>query len=157
MRTLIIGIGNDLRGDDGVGWKVAEELSRELRRDDVQVLATHQLTPEISELASRADRILFIDAAYSGEPGTLRCRSVSRSAPVVPDVRNSHALSPSTLLSMTERLYGRCPAACLLTIVGSSFAAEESLSAAVSAALPALRAQIHHLINLDSWEGEDHD
>lgn len=41
MRTLIIGIGNLLRGDDGLGCDVASELSSELRRDDVQVLATH--------------------------------------------------------------------------------------------------------------------
>ena len=67
MRTLIIGIGNPLRGDDGIGLDVASEFSRELRRDDVQVLATHQLTPELSELVSRADRVFFIDVARSGD------------------------------------------------------------------------------------------
>ena len=69
MRTLIIGIGNPLRGDDGLGWDVAGELSSELRRDDVQVLATHQLTPELSDLVSRAELVLFIDATRSEDPG----------------------------------------------------------------------------------------
>jgi Ni,Fe-hydrogenase maturation factor len=41
MRTLIIGMGNPLRGYDGLGWDVASKLSSELRRDDIQVLATH--------------------------------------------------------------------------------------------------------------------
>lgn len=146
MRTLIIGIGNPLRGDDGLGWDVASDLSSELRRDDVQILATHQLTPELSDLVSRADRVLFIDAARRGDPGTLKCQPV---LPVAPPARHSHALSPATLLSMAERLYGRCPAAYLLTIAGDSFDTGESLSAAVSNALPSLRAQLHRLIDID--------
>ena len=149
MRTLIIGIGNPLRGDDGIGWDVASELSSELRRDDVQVLATHQLTPELSDWVSRADRVFFIDAARSGDPGTLRCQPV---LPVAPPARLSHALSPATLLNMAERLYGRCPTAYLLTIAGDSFDSGESLSAAVSSALPALRAQLHRLIDIDPRE-----
>jgi hydrogenase maturation protease len=149
MRTLIIGIGNPLRGDDGLGWDVADELSRELQRDDVQVLATHQLTPELSEPVSNAERILFIDAARGGDPGILKCKLV---VPIETGARHSHALSPETLLGMTQRLYGRCPAAYLLTIAGDSFDRGESLSAAVSAALPALRTQVHSLIDRDSWE-----
>jgi hydrogenase maturation protease len=149
MRTIIIGIGNPLRGDDGLGWDVASELSSELRRDDVQVLATQQLTPELCDLVSRADRVLFIDAARSGDPGTLRCQQI---LPVASPVRHSHALSPATLLSMAERLYGRCPTAYLLTIAGDSFDTGKSLSAAVSNALPALRAKLHGLIDIDSKE-----
>ncbi len=30
MKTLIIGLGNPILGDDGVGWKVAQEVSRQL-------------------------------------------------------------------------------------------------------------------------------
>lgn len=146
MRTFIIGIGNPLRGDDGLGWDVAGELSRELRRDDVQVLATHQLTPELSDLVSRADLVLFIDATRSEDPGTMRCQQV---LPAAPPARHSHALSPATLLSMAERLYGCRPVAYLLTIAADSFDTGESLSAAVSNALPALRAQLHRLIDID--------
>ncbi len=153
MRTLIIGIGNPIRGDDGLGWKVADELSRELAlepwRDDVHVLATHQLTPELAELASHADRVLFVDAAQGGQPGTMTCRRV---LPDAPTVRHSHALSPAVLLSMTEKLYGCSPTACLLTVAGDSFSPEESLSPAVFAALPALRVQIQLLVDSESWE-----
>jgi len=31
MKTLIIGLGNPILGDDGVGWKVAQEVERHLR------------------------------------------------------------------------------------------------------------------------------
>ena len=30
MNTLIIGLGNPILGDDGVGWRVAEDVSRQL-------------------------------------------------------------------------------------------------------------------------------
>ncbi len=30
MKTLILGLGNPLLGDDGVGWRVAEEVARKL-------------------------------------------------------------------------------------------------------------------------------
>ena len=104
------------------------------------------LTPGLSDLVKRADRVLFIDAARSGDPGTLRCQPV---LPVASAARHSHALSPATLLSMAERLYDRCPTAYLLTIAGDSFDTGESLSAAVSTALPALWAQLHRLIDID--------
>lgn len=33
MKTLIIGLGNPILGDDGVGWKVAEQVQRHIESD----------------------------------------------------------------------------------------------------------------------------
>ena len=30
MKTLVVGLGNPTLGDDGVGWKVAEEIEQHL-------------------------------------------------------------------------------------------------------------------------------
>jgi Ni,Fe-hydrogenase maturation factor len=30
MKTLVIGLGNPILGDDGVGWKVAEEVRKQM-------------------------------------------------------------------------------------------------------------------------------
>ena len=30
MKTIVVGLGNPILGDDGVGWKVAEEVKRQL-------------------------------------------------------------------------------------------------------------------------------
>ena len=30
MKTLIVGLGNPILGDDGIGWRVAEKAQREL-------------------------------------------------------------------------------------------------------------------------------
>ena len=33
MKTLIVGLGNPILGDDGIGWKVAEEVCKNLPKD----------------------------------------------------------------------------------------------------------------------------
>lgn len=33
MKTLIVGLGNPILGDDGVGWKVAEDVKKQLPAD----------------------------------------------------------------------------------------------------------------------------
>ena len=149
-RVLIVGIGNPLRSDDGLGWQAAQELLREALDGDVQVVATQQLTPEISELASKAARVVFIDAARNGKPGTMRCDLIT--LPVSPSSRHSHDLSPAGLLKMAQDLYGRCAQGYLLTIAGDCFDTGDTLSAAVAAALPALKERIRLLIDLAADE-----
>jgi hydrogenase maturation protease len=46
--TLIIGYGNPLREDDGVGWQVADQLLKN-SEGSIKVLTAHQLTPELAE------------------------------------------------------------------------------------------------------------
>jgi hydrogenase maturation protease len=47
FKILLIGYGNTLRNDDGVGVRIAEIIAEE-NRPHVQVIATHQLTPELA-------------------------------------------------------------------------------------------------------------
>jgi len=150
-RILIVGIGNPLRSDDGLGWHVARELSRELLRDDIQVIATQQLTPEISDFVSRAELVLFIDAARGEKPGILKCEQVAPAAPVG---RHSHELSPASVLKLAQELYGRCPRAHLLTIAAESFDTGDILSASVTAGVPALKAQICRLIDCEAEQAD---
>jgi hydrogenase maturation protease len=37
MKTLVVGLGNPILGDDGVGWKVAEEVKKKISIQDVDV------------------------------------------------------------------------------------------------------------------------
>jgi hydrogenase maturation protease len=43
-QPLLIGIGNPLRSDDGLGWAVAEQLSQD-GDTDCNIHTVHQLTP----------------------------------------------------------------------------------------------------------------
>jgi hydrogenase maturation protease len=143
-RVLIVGFGNPLRSDDGLGWHVALELSRKLSGSDVQVVAAHQLTPDLAEVASRAELVLFVDAACNKTPGTLNCEPID---PAASPGRYSHELSPGMVLTLANELYGRCPPAHLLTIAGESFETGETMSPSVVAAIPDLIARIKQFVD----------
>ncbi len=144
LRVLIVGFGNPLRSDDGVGWHVAQQLSGEIARSDVQVLAQQQLTPEIADFASRADRVLFVDAARNRKPGSLVCRKI---VPADPPESFSHELSPASVLKLAEKLYGRWPPSFLFTIAGENFETGDTISPEVSSAIPILVARIKQFID----------
>ena len=134
---LIIGYGNPLRGDDGVGWRVAEAARAALPEGAATVLAVHQLTPELSAPISRAGRVVFVDAAAEGEPGTVNCFALEEAGqrPAL-QPSGSHQTTPDALLAMAGELFGRRPPATMVTIAGESFAVSEALTPVVVAAVP---------------------
>ncbi|HEX8818194.1 MAG TPA: hydrogenase maturation protease [Terriglobales bacterium] len=142
-RALVVGLGNRLRSDDGLGWHVAERLSREYAPEVVQVLGLHQLTPEAAEVVSRAELVIFVDASCEGHAGTVSC---TRIEPGAPAGGSSHEFSPAAVLRLAEELYGRAPAAYLLTVAGESFEVGEGLSAVVVRGIPLLMERIRELI-----------
>ena len=62
-RVLVIGYGNPLRGDDGIGRVIAEHIAETLRPEAIDVVVAHQLTPELTEPISRSGLVIFVDAA----------------------------------------------------------------------------------------------
>ena len=125
-RVLIVGYGNPLRGDDGLGWSVAERLQELVHDPDIEILAVHQLTPELMDPISRAARVIFIDASVSGEPGEIRERSVAPGSPT--PAQFTHHFTPETLLEGAGRLFGHTPEAVLYTVSAAGFEFGAALS-----------------------------
>jgi len=69
--TLIIGYGNTLRRDDGVGLKVATEAEK-LGFSGTRSLRCHQLTPELAATIAEVDRVIFVDAGIDSDPVQLQ-------------------------------------------------------------------------------------
>ncbi len=139
---LIVGYGNPLRCDDGLGWRAAEALSRSLPFPEIEVVIRHQLTPELADNLRHADLIFFIDAAQDGRPGELTCAPVT----LRPGVVRSHQLSPAGLLALAQQLYGATPRAFAISLCGECFDHGATLSATVEASLPKLTALVENLI-----------
>jgi len=78
FRPLVVGYGNTLRGDDGVGPRVAELLAADPRLAGAVVLARHQLTPELAADIAEAALVVFIDASENGKPGEISIRRIDR-------------------------------------------------------------------------------
>jgi hydrogenase maturation protease len=89
---VIIGYGNPLRGDDGIGWHAANTLATHYdtlamtdgfdRTDEgelsllpqaVNVIVCHQLMPELAATIATAAVVVFLDATYGNgeEPGFI--------------------------------------------------------------------------------------
>ncbi|MGD0907957.1 MAG: hydrogenase maturation protease [Candidatus Acidiferrales bacterium] len=140
-KSLVIGYGNPLRGDDGVGWRVAatfEALQEEL---EIEVMTCQQLVPEFAERVSHAKTVYFVDAAHAGVPGEWTCR------PVQADYATSailHFATPGALLATAQKLYGTVPKAYLFTVCGASFDFGDELSAGVARAVPSVAAAIEN-------------
>lgn len=126
-RLLVIGYGNELRCDDGVGPWVARRVAA-WERAGLQALAVHQLLPELAEVLVGAERVVFVDAGPTAEEAT----ALSRLEPEGVAVRLGHASSPRELLALTQTLYGKQPEAWLLAISAPDLAFGEGLSAAAS-------------------------
>jgi hydrogenase maturation protease len=143
LRLVLIGYGNPLRSDDGVGWRAAEELSRSLEFPGVAVasVVSHQLMPELAHDFKDADAVFFIDATREGQPGEVK------SHPVIaePWIPYSHACSPAALLGLGRELYGARPQAYAVTLCGECFDHGEGFSATARASLPRLTALVEKL------------
>jgi hydrogenase maturation protease len=136
---LIIGYGNSLRGDDGVGWQIADALAR-LAGDSATVFTAHQLTPELAEPISGADLVVFVDACYEGQPGTWTCETI-RPDPN-PSHKFTHYFTPANLLSYTRAVFGVNPKALLVSVAGRSFDYSEGLSPTVATIVPEIVASV---------------
>ena len=73
-RSLVVGVGNPLREDDGVGWHLAEALAQ----TGVPTHTCHQLLPELAAELSQVDLVLFVDARAEGLEAHARSVEVRR-------------------------------------------------------------------------------
>src|SRR5690349_12576145 len=108
---LVIGYGNELRQDDGVGPRVAASVA-EWNLPGIQALACHQLTPELAEPIARAERVVFVDASVVGADSVeMRDIEPGGNLQII-----THATDPRSLLALANQTFGRHPAASWLSI-----------------------------------------
>ena len=70
--TRVIGIGNPLRGDDGIGPAVIAALLEETLPPDVEALDAGEAGVGLVGLMEEVDRVILVDAAEMGKaPGTF--------------------------------------------------------------------------------------
>jgi hydrogenase maturation protease len=145
-RALIIGYGNPLRGDDALGWEIASRLATAIQNEPVEVLALHQLTPELSERISGVELVVFIDSSHVGQPGSWTCETLE------PNATSSHTLghylTPMSLLAYAQAIFKASPRALLVSVVGGSFDCRQELTPSVAAALPAVEQFVREQIAL---------
>ena len=101
--VFIIGYGNTLRGDDAAGIRAAELIAK--YHPEFKYTYLHQLLPELAEQIAECDLVFFIDAQK--DITQLNARSITPD--IEADQPHSHFISPESLLSLSQQLYGRAP------------------------------------------------
>lgn len=79
MKTIVIGLGNPILGDDGVGWCIAEKLKHQIQPEmkvDVDCLSLGGIS--LMEHLIGYERAILIDAFISEqEPGSITVSKLS--------------------------------------------------------------------------------
>jgi len=120
---LIIGYGNTLRRDDGVGPAVADAVAA-LDLPGVKSLACPLLAPELAADLADAKSVIFVDAAVDS-PREVQLRPL---APADSSQIMAHAADPRTMLALARDVFGHAPAAWCLTIPVEDLAIGEGFS-----------------------------
>lgn len=115
MTTLVIGIGNRWRGDDGAGPEVAARVAK-LALADVDVIVEDEPLALLDHLAGYAEVIVVDAARPGGHAGRVYVWPVgSEPLPRDPHVGGSHGLGVVDAVELA-RAIGRLPRR--LTLVG---------------------------------------
>lgn len=115
-QCLVIGYGNTLRHDDGVGVEIAEAIAA-MNLPGVEVIARHQLVPELAEPISKSRTVIFVDADPAASAGTALL-------PIAPSESKqlmAHAANPRSLLALARDVFGGNPKAWSLAVPVEDF------------------------------------
>ncbi|ABF40557.1 Peptidase M52, hydrogen uptake protein [Candidatus Koribacter versatilis Ellin345] len=144
-KILVVGYGNPLRADDGLGCHVARQIGHHLRGDErVEVVPCHQLAPEIAEQIAKAEFVIFVDASTQGEPGTITQSTVPADKEFAGKLADP--TTPGMLLAAAQTMHGACPSAVMFAMTGWCFEFGEQMSSIVSERFAALVQMIEKTI-----------
>jgi hydrogenase maturation protease len=126
MTVLVIGYGNTLRGDDGIGYQVAETVA-EWQLPQVRSIVVHQLLPELAADIAEVEIVVFVDAIVAIDPPTPEI-AITPIFAGGDENFSTHIITPQLLLGITQKLYCATPIAYLLTIPSIDFTLGTTLS-----------------------------
>jgi hydrogenase maturation protease len=137
---LILGLGNPLRGDDGIGPRVIEEVARRGLPEGVSSLDGGTGGLDLLNVLEEWERVVIVDAADIGrEPGQFvrftpeQARFVETAEP-----HSLHHAGLGEVLALANVLGQNLPQMTIFGVQPARVGWGEGLSPAVEAALPAL-------------------
>lgn len=147
--TLVLGVGNAYRSDDGVGLEVVRALKAVLPAT-IPVREESGEGAALMEAWQGARTVILCDAVHSGAPAGTIHRLLAHEQPIPRAFfhYSTHAFSVAEAIEMARALAELPPEMILYGIEGADFAAGVGLSppvaAAASAVVPAILADLRH-------------
>ncbi len=172
MRTIVIGLGNPILGDDGVGWVIAEKVNRLIADSKWPMEDSHQpsaISHSLSDISvdclslgglslmehlTGYQRVILIDAIFTGQKPIGTVATFPLSALPNPSAGHStaaHDTSLRTALDVGRSMDIPLPEDDQVTIVAieaeNVYDFSEKLSPPVEAAVPLAIAKVLELLN----------
>ena len=136
--VLILGLGNPLQGDDGVGCRVAQELEGRTLPDDVEVMDGGTPGVGLLNLFQGRQRVIIVDAAEMGlaAGSVVRFRLEDVTLTGSAQRFSLHRSGVADALALASELKLALPEIVVFGVQPERVDWNESLSAQVEAAVP---------------------
>ena len=150
---LIVGIGNEYRGDDGVGLVAARELQAK-KLPHILVTECSGDGAELMEMWKSAATVILVDAVSSGaKPGTIyRLDALTQPIPASFSFPSTHAFGVAEALRLARALDQLPPYLMIYAIEGKNFAAGKGLSLEVEKVVrevvERVASEVQYIVNL---------
>jgi hydrogenase maturation protease len=136
---VVLGLGNTLHSDDGIGPQAIERLRNDARVPaDVALIEGGTLGLELLTYIWDCSYLLVLDAVDVGQPPGTLVRMTSDEVQTLPGRGSVHQMGVADLLVALRVLASRTPEIVLLGVQPASTDWGTELSPAVAAVLPAL-------------------
>lgn len=158
-KTLVVGLGNPILGDDGVGWRVAEAVINSISASnsrsahiEVECLALGGLS--LMERLVGYEKAIIVDAiqTHDGEPGQIYRLSLAD----LPDYSTGHTTAAHDTSLQTAMRLGRTMGVDLpeeVALIGVEakhvYDFSEELSPTIAAAVPEAVRAVLELLQID--------
>ena len=148
--TLVLGIGNLLMGDEGVGVRAVEHLQREGGLPNVTIVDGGTGGFHLLEYLQDFSPIVMIDATMDGQPAGTVAVLRPRYASDFPRSLTAHDIGLRDLVEAAA-LLGPMPAITLITVsIAEIKSMVTTLSPEVAAALPEVAALVRGRVDSDA-------
>lgn len=146
VKNLILGLGNLLLGDEGVGVHAAQALIAEGCPEDTVILDVGTAILEALPALEQVQRVVVIDAVKGGEaPGSVY-RMPFAEFVKKPVIASMHGFDLDRTLALTRRT--EPPEVLVIGVEPASFDWSLELSPAVAGALPTVLALVWQEVSL---------
>lgn len=141
MRTLVLGIGNTILGDDGIGVYVVQGLAKEINDENIDVMDTSIDGLNLLEIIAGYDKLIVVGAIMTEETKAgkiykLKPKNIGRLAS---SATSPHHLNLATTIEIGKRLFPQeIPGEVIIFAVGAQEVTEvtEEMTARVKEAIP---------------------
>jgi len=100
---VVIGLGNLLMGDDGIGIRVARELMRHPPEKNIKIYVYRELDLSLIEGLQGASRVVVVDALQAGKPpGAVSKYSIASTEESQFQLPSLHGLVLSDLFALAK-------------------------------------------------------